>query len=331
MSKKLPDPYGFYPRHIVEEQAEKEDYYKILGLDEKREHATANDIKRAYHKLSLEYHPDKNPANEDLYKSISLAYQVLSNPDDRRSFDSSKYFDDTIPSVHIAITDQEFYDTFGKAFQANSKWSLIQPVPQLGNAETLLSDVQEFYKFWREFSSWRVFNYLDEFTSEDLADAEDREERRWMQRQNTNDRKRNKRKEVARIKELTETAYMWDPRINAYKEARRIEAERVESERVAAEEKARKQAESLRIETELREKKEAEQKKQSNREKQENKVRRKLMQFPQYADEDKIKNYIQGLTINHMIQVCRGLAAGDVRIVDKYDKQGVFGNKSVRK
>src|SRR5271157_2185922 len=65
-----------------------EDYYKLLGLDKK---ATSEDIKRAYRKLALKWHPDKNPNNkaaEEKFKKISEAYAVLSDPKKREEYDT---------------------------------------------------------------------------------------------------------------------------------------------------------------------------------------------------------------------------------------------------
>jgi len=65
---------------------EYKDYYKILGVDRK---ATAEEIKRAYRKLALKYHPDHNPddhGSEDKFKEINEAYQVLSDPDKRSRY-----------------------------------------------------------------------------------------------------------------------------------------------------------------------------------------------------------------------------------------------------
>lgn len=65
------------------------DYYKILELEK---NASDNDIKKAYHKLALKYHPDKNienkEENEKKFKEISEAYEILSNKEKRQHYDT---------------------------------------------------------------------------------------------------------------------------------------------------------------------------------------------------------------------------------------------------
>jgi curved DNA-binding protein len=64
-----------------------EDYYQVLGVEKK---ASADDIKKAYRKLALKWHPDKNPNNktaEEKFKKISEAYAVLSDPEKRNQYD----------------------------------------------------------------------------------------------------------------------------------------------------------------------------------------------------------------------------------------------------
>jgi curved DNA-binding protein len=66
---------------------EYKDYYKILGVDRS---ANENDIRRAYRKLALKYHPDRNPNNpaaEEKFKEINEANQVLSDPEKRTRYD----------------------------------------------------------------------------------------------------------------------------------------------------------------------------------------------------------------------------------------------------
>ena len=63
------------------------DYYKILGVDEK---ASAEDIKKAYRKLAMKYHPDRNPNNkaaEEHFKEINEANEVLSDSQKRAKYD----------------------------------------------------------------------------------------------------------------------------------------------------------------------------------------------------------------------------------------------------
>lgn len=63
------------------------DYYKILGVEKS---ATGEQIKKAYRKLAVKYHPDKNPHNkaaEEKFKEINEAYEVLSDEDKRKKYD----------------------------------------------------------------------------------------------------------------------------------------------------------------------------------------------------------------------------------------------------
>lgn len=63
------------------------DYYKVLGLEK---WANEVDIKKAYRKLAQKYHPDKNPwdkESEKMFKEISEAYEVLSDPQKRSNYD----------------------------------------------------------------------------------------------------------------------------------------------------------------------------------------------------------------------------------------------------
>lgn len=61
-----------------------EDYYKILGL---RRNASKEEIKRAYRLLAHKFHPDKKGGDEEQFKKINEAYQVLGNDEKRRQYD----------------------------------------------------------------------------------------------------------------------------------------------------------------------------------------------------------------------------------------------------
>src|SRR5687768_5103742 len=67
---------------------EYKDYYKVLGVEK-----TASDaeIKKAYRKLAVKYHPDKNKddkAAEEKFKEISEAYEILSNKEKKKQYDA---------------------------------------------------------------------------------------------------------------------------------------------------------------------------------------------------------------------------------------------------
>lgn len=67
--------------------ADKRDYYEVLGV---AKNATADEIKKAYRKKAIQYHPDRNPGDKDAeekFKEAAEAYDVLSDADKRARYD----------------------------------------------------------------------------------------------------------------------------------------------------------------------------------------------------------------------------------------------------
>ncbi|XP_059046423.1 dnaJ homolog subfamily C member 2 [Achroia grisella] len=258
-----------YLRSLDPKDWKNQDHYAVLGMKNLRNSATDEDIKRAYRQKVLKHHPDKRKglgeeirSDDDYFTCITKAYEILGTPVKRRSYDSvDPLVDDSLPST-TEIKKEGFYKAFGKYFEINSRWSEKRHVPLLGNENSLREQVEKFYAFWYEFDSWREFSYLDE---EEKERGADREERRWIEKQNKAARAKLKKEEMARIRSLVDLAYANDPRILRFKQedkdkklaAKRarqdaVQAKKAEEERLIREAQAAKQkaeeAEKARIE-----------------------------------------------------------------------------------
>ena len=101
----------------------KEDYYDILGISK---NASAAEINKAYRKMAIKYHPDKNPDDtkaEDMFKKSAEAYEVLSDPDKRARYDQMGHaaFDGSGGfggggGMNMDDIFSQFGDIFGSAF-----------------------------------------------------------------------------------------------------------------------------------------------------------------------------------------------------------------------
>lgn len=242
----------------------------MLGLSKYRWRATPEQIKRAHRKKVLRHHPDKKAAlgdrdeNDNFFKCIQKATELLLDPVRRRQFDSvDEAADVEPPTKKAAAAKGKFYKLWGPVFEAEGRFSKIQPVPKLGDENSTQEEVEAFYNFFYNFDSWRSFEYLDEDVPDD---NENRDQKRHVEKKNANARRKRKTEDTARLRHLVDDCLSQDERIKKFrqqaragKDKRRLEKE-AEAKRLAEETaKAREEEE--------RRKKEADEASKAEREK----------------------------------------------------------------
>jgi DnaJ-class molecular chaperone len=108
---------------MIATEKEKKEYYNILNIETK---ADISEIKKAYKKLAMQYHPDRNKEDnaEDKFKEISKAYQVLSDPEKRKQYDIFGNVEDITldGNFHFDIFNS-FFGDISKSFQSFTKGS----------------------------------------------------------------------------------------------------------------------------------------------------------------------------------------------------------------
>lgn len=310
-------------------EGNQQDHYALLGLAHLRYLATEEQIRKAYREFALKYHPDKQAALllaeeteaakqakkdeiENHFKAIQEAYEALIDPVKRRIYDSTDEFDDEIPTD---CAPQDFFKVFGPAFMRNGRWSVAQPVPSLGDDSTSIAEVDSFYNFWYSYKSWREFPHADEF---DLEQAESRDHKRWMERQNAKLSEKARKEEYARIRSLIDNAYKRDPRILRRKEEEKAEKQRKKEAKYLAkklqEEEAARAAEEEKRQKEEEEKRAAEaalqQKKVKEKEK---KLLRKERTRLRTLTEPAISQKLLNLSADDVESLCMGLNTEQLR------------------
>ena len=244
---------------MSERKLKKLNYYQVLQRNLPL-HASADEIKKAYHKACLKYHPDKTGRGEEdeVFLLVKAAFDTLSDPVKRRSYDSTVDFDESIPKEGVEET--EFYAVYGPVFERNLRFaSFNDPAkqapkdnditspsgkkknkkkggkknegpkseatcPPFGDDTTPLDQVHAFYDFWVHFESWRDFTLkASKETEHDMDAADSRDEKRWMKQEIDRKIKKMKREEMARINLLVERAMAADPRLRREKEKERKE------------------------------------------------------------------------------------------------------------
>ena len=92
-------------------------FYETLGV---KEGSTQDEIKKAYRKLAVQYHPDKNPEGGEKFKEISEAYEVLGDENKRSQYDRSRRFsDDNFSFMYDTVFTQGWSSAFDDIYGGN--------------------------------------------------------------------------------------------------------------------------------------------------------------------------------------------------------------------
>jgi molecular chaperone DnaJ len=149
----------------------KRDYYEILGIPRS---ATSEEVKAAYRKLALKYHPDRNPDNkeaEDKFKAAAEAYEILSDTQKRKQYDQFGQTDFSSghaghghgQNMNMEDIFENFGDIFGSIFGGQQQRGRKRsgPEPRRGHdlaKEVAISLYDTFVGTKQEISYYRFFN-----------------------------------------------------------------------------------------------------------------------------------------------------------------------------
>ncbi|KAK6494374.1 dnaJ-like protein subfamily C member 21 [Huso huso] len=221
-------------------------HYELLCV--KRD-ATDDDLKKAYRKLALKWHPDKNLDNAEeaaeQFKLIQAAYEVLSDPQERAWYDnhreallkggvSGEYEDDSVDLLQFfTVTcysgygdDEEgffsvyrnLFETIVKEEQENTKEEEEEEeeeFPTFGDSQSDYDTVVHlFYAYWQSFCTRKNFAWKEEY---DTRQASNRWEKRAMEKENKKTREKARKERNELVRQLVAFIRKRDKRVQAHK------------------------------------------------------------------------------------------------------------------
>nr|CAI5851435.1 unnamed protein product [Callosobruchus analis] len=216
-------------------------HYEVLDVSRE---ATDSEIKTAYRKLALKWHPDKNLDNPDYAKEqfqlVQQAYEVLSDRQERAWYDnhreqilrgSNSEFQDKSLDVFQYFTttcfkgygDDEsgFYAVYRKVFDQITKEDMefmedkeeFCEIPSFGNSTTDYDKVSEFYAYWLNYSTKKSYVWLDPY---DIT-SRDRRYAKLAEKENKKVRLKAKKERNEEIRNLVAFVRKRDKRVQAQK------------------------------------------------------------------------------------------------------------------
>ncbi|NXX47640.1 DJC21 protein, partial [Tricholaema leucomelas] len=233
-------------------------HYEVLGV--KRD-ASEEELKRAYRRLALRWHPDKNLENTEeaaaQFKLIQAAYDVLSDPQERAWYDNHReallkgvdgdYQDDTLDllryftvSCYSGYGDDEkgFFTVYRRVFEKIAKEEVeymtqedIEEFPMFGDSHSDYDTVvHPFYAYWQSFCTQKNFAWKEEY---DTRQASNRWEKRAMEKENKKTRDKAKKERNELVRQLVAFIRKRDKRVQAHRKL--VEEQNAEKARKAEE------------------------------------------------------------------------------------------------
>ncbi|XP_075697904.1 dnaJ homolog subfamily C member 21 [Rhinoderma darwinii] len=218
-------------------------HYEVLGV---RRDCADDDLKKAYRKLALKWHPDKNLDSEEeaaeQFKLIQAAYDVISDPQERAWYDNHRdallkggvegeYQDDSLDLVqYFTVTcysgfgddNKGFYAVYRHVFDLIVKEEMESKMNDEGKEYPTFGDSQSdydtvvhpFFAYWQSFCTVKNFAWKEEY---DTRQASNRWEKRAMEKENkkTRDKARKERNEL--VREMVAFIRKRDKRVQAHR------------------------------------------------------------------------------------------------------------------
>ena len=238
------------------EITEETDYYELLECEPD---CSQEELKKAYRKAALKWHPDRNFGNKEeatrVFQLIEHAYSILSDDHERAWYDGHRNLS-TDPEGQVQVSkvnimslfhacayfgfnenSNGFYPVFRKAFSTLAEEENAD-APPFGNADTPWEQVREFYAYWTCFKTKRSFAFADLYR---LKDAPNSMYRRAMKQDNEKARQKAEQEFVASVRELAQYVQKRDPRVIQHQKEVAEQRELKEAEEQAKKEARRQQ------------------------------------------------------------------------------------------
>lgn len=240
-------------------------HYEVLDV---ARDANNEDLKKAYRKAALKWHPDKNLESPELAKEqfqlVQQAYEVLSDPHERTWYDNHRdailkgglggdYKDDSLDVFPYFTTscfkgygDDEggFYsvyrEIFNKLAAEDSEYMEDEDsdyeIPAFGNSTSDFKEVvQPFYAYWQDYSTKKSFSWLDQY---DIKDLPNRRVAKLVEKENKKIRDRARKDRNEQIRNLVAFVRKRDKRVQAQAEI--VKQQQAEKARIAEEKRKSK-------------------------------------------------------------------------------------------